>query len=302
MKIILDKYFFQLWEVTRKFSQLIGQRNTTAIFSCISKICFFFLKQEKKIAITQLNFSKFDNSEKIYKENLQHISKSFAEILHLENLLKNNKVHYQGEEALEKGLTEGAVALSAHIGCFELLAAYHAHIGSNLFVIGKNLKYESAQHTLDRFRTDYGAQTVWRANAKSMRKLSKALKSKALVASLIDQDTKVESKFSNFFNSKAAYPIAPIKLAIKYQVPIFTSFIYRVRNSKHQIWSKEIEYDVNDENVEQKILDEYSNRVQKLIELYPEQWVWWHRRWRSRKEGRIKSTNEYLEFLRANTT
>ena len=37
-----------------------------------------------------------------------------AEILHLEKVL-NNRIHYEGIEALEKGLEKGAVAPSAYI-------------------------------------------------------------------------------------------------------------------------------------------------------------------------------------------
>ena len=300
-QVILDKYFFQLWGLICKLSKLIGIKHTVNIFHFLGYISSLIFKKEKEISTTQLEFSKFKNKETIAKNNFIHVSKSLAEIIHLKPYIKNNYFTYNGFEGLEDRISNGAVALSAHLGSFELLAAYHADLGSNLFVIGRNINYESAQNTLEKIRTEYGAQTVWREDKRSIKILSKGLKSKGLVAALIDQDTTLESRFSKFFNCDAAYPIAPIKVAIRYKIPIFTSFIYRVRNLKHHIWTKEIKYDLNDKDAEQKVLDEYNDRIENLIRLYPSQWIWWHRRWRRRKESRIASTNEYLKFLRKNS-
>ncbi len=303
-QVILDKYFFQLWGLICFLAKFIGIKHTSHIFHFLGFLSSYIFKKEKNISATQLKFSKFKDADKIAKNNFIHISKSLGEIVHLDSYIKNKHFTYNGLSEVESKVGNGAVALSAHIGCFELLAAYHGKRGSNLYVIGRNINFESAQSTLEKIRTDYGAKTVWREDNRSLKILAKGLKTKGLVAALIDQDTTLESKFSNFFELDAAYPIAPIKIGIRYQIPIFTSFIYRVRNLKHHIWTEEIKYDPNDENAQQKVLDEYNNRVQNLIKLYPSQWIWWHRRWRRREgkngeqDNRIHSTNEYLDFLK----
>ena len=47
-------------------------------------------------------------------------------------------------------------------------------------------------------------------------------------------------------------------------------------------------------NPEEYIIEEYSKTLENLIIKYPDQWVWWHRRWRRRPEIDYKQYPELL--------
>ena len=48
----------------------------------------------------------------------------------------------------------------------------------------------------------------------------------------------------------------------------------------------------------EEILSEYNRRLAELLRRFPSQWVWFHKRWRSRPTGERLSSREYIAWLR----
>jgi KDO2-lipid IV(A) lauroyltransferase len=313
MHILLEKYFEQIWGILNFISRVIGVKNTIKISSFLGTISSYLFERERQIALAQLRIPKVkrlvgDNSEQLVRQNFSHVGQSIGELLTIDSYFKEMKsgkiansvqaINYPGFEQTMEIIKNGGVALSGHIGCIELLAAYHVQRGIPLYVVARSPNFASATTVLDKLRKRYGIIVAWRDDPVSLRVLSKAIKSKALVAALIDQDTALESKYSNFFGIDAAYPIAPIKLALRYNLPIMSSFIYRVRRHKHNIVTQQILYDSNNDNAVQNILDVFNQRLENLISAYPDQWIWWHRRWRRQADIKeLPSTKDYIQWL-----
>jgi KDO2-lipid IV(A) lauroyltransferase len=196
------------------------------------------------------------------------------------------------------------VALSGHLGNFELLAAYYAACGAGISVVGRSANYAPLNALIDELRRSYGVENIERANASSVSALRRALSEKRTLAVLIDQDTDLQSGFSPFFTLEAATPTAPIRLAIRQRLPILSTFIVRTGPLKHLIVTEEIEYNPDSPDAIQHILDTYSERLEALLSLFPEQWPWWHRRWRRRpgvdyRKESPRTTKKYIEWIQA---
>jgi KDO2-lipid IV(A) lauroyltransferase len=153
-------------------------------------------------------------------------------------------------------------------------------------------------------RLDYGVELIWRDAPDSGRQIIKALKDGRVVCALLDQDSNLTNSFAPFFGIQAASPSGPIQLAIRHRVPLFTSFIVRTSPLEHRIETVEIPYDLNDQQAAQKALEVYNQRLESFILRYPDQWIWWHRRWRRRPNVNYKeqpellrSTEEYIKWL-----
>jgi len=283
-----------------------------------------FLKRDRKIAEVQMKMaSRLDESFKLPKnllnENFAHIGECFAEALALERIILNKRPNELQSEPVElegirthgyKKVVEkiiekkGAIFLSAHVGPIELLAAYFVSCGADLYVIGRLPNNPGARTVLKNLREKYGTKVIWRGEKDSPRKLLKAIKSGGVIAALIDQDTSLESEFAPAMGVEAAFPIAPINLALKYSIPIFACFIVRTRKRNYSVIGHEIKYDKDSPTASQDILREYSTRLDNLIKTYPEQWVWWHRRWRRRpgidynkNPESLISTNDYIDWI-----
>jgi KDO2-lipid IV(A) lauroyltransferase len=113
-------------------------------------------------------------------------------------------------------------------------------------------------------------------------KILKALRSGATISALIDQDTKLESAYAPFFGLDAASPSGLIKLAVRKNIPILSCFIVRSGPDNYQLHSKIIDYDSSSADSLNSIVCRYNQELERVISLYPEQWVWWHKRWRRR--------------------
>lgn len=291
--------------------------------SIAGAVAYYARPRERIIGIAQVEYVKsrgylnnVTNSVDTIKSVFRHIGVFGAELLILRRLLEKdaegNYLHIttddDGISPQLKKQPNGLLAISGHIGFFELLAAYYADWGLKLTAVGRELNLDLPNHLLTLYRGEYGVETIWRADAMGVRKIIEAYQAGKVVSSLLDQDTHLPSRFAPFFGKPAAHPIGPIKLAIRKKARIVSSFIVRTGIGKHKCIVRDIHYDPLDPEAEQKVLDVFSQRLEELVEIYPDQWIWWHRRWR-REPGVdynahpeiLRSTKDYLEWLKSDS-
>ena len=252
-----------------------------------------------------------------------HLGESFGELMIMDRLLSVSSDESSENASIpdfphitptNPGLIEvvraqpcGVLALSAHLGCFELLAAYYIRCGIRISAVGRVPNYDWVNYLLRELRSSYGVQAIWRTRynqAISARRVVRALQEPGVVAVLLDQDTKLENAFAPFFGLEAASPIASVRIAVQNGLTVLTSFIVRESRLRHRVITDLIEYDQRDPNAVDFILRTYNSRLEALIRQYPEQWLWWHRRWRRRpgvdyrKHPKlVPGTDAYLAWL-----
>jgi len=294
-----------------------------------------FVSRERAVAKAQIRHAARHASESIHNEyavaappatsefaapanlldkTFAHCGESVIELFILDKLLQRDDSRASGFRYIEstgqeivRGLKDagiGAVTLSGHIGCFELLAAFHVAWGVQLTVSGRDANYPLLSSILRDLRKSYGVDSVFRDEVAGPRKIIKAVRSGEVFAALIDQDTGLENGFAPFFGLDAASPIGPIRLAVKMRAPVLTSFIVRTSRLHHHVITRRIDYNPDDEAAPQKILAEFNRQLEDLIVRYPDQWLWWHRRWRRRPEVNylespddLRKTPEYIRWL-----
>ena len=92
--------------------------------------------------------------------------------------------------------------------------------------------------------------------------------------------------FPIFFGRPASTVRSPAVLALKYDVPLFPTEIYR-SNGRHVIhFDEPIEPgDLRDgEAPVEAITQAVTGRLEGFIRRHPDQWMWLHKRWRTRPE------------------
>lgn len=186
------------------------------------------------------------------------------------------------------------IALTAHTGNWDLLAAWVISEGIPLTTIGREARSPSAQAVLKSIRDGYGIETIWRSDRSGMKRLISCLKERKVVAALIDQDTRVESIAVPFFSQPAKTPVSLITLGLKMNARFVSAFIVRTGYSRFTVSVAEIDAPRS----EFDILFQYNSRLEEIIKKHPEQWVWFHKRWRSRPNGETLSSREYERELR----
>jgi KDO2-lipid IV(A) lauroyltransferase len=106
-----------------------------------------------------------------------------------------------------------------------------------------------------------------------------------MLAFLIDQDTRVEGAYVDFFGRPAYTPTGVASLALHRDIPVVMGYSHRLEDGRHRIVFKKpltlvrTGQSENDINVNTAIFTKY---LEEFISMRPEQWVWMHRRWGKR--------------------
>ncbi|MCD4812251.1 lysophospholipid acyltransferase family protein [bacterium] len=188
------------------------------------------------------------------------------------------------QSALAKG--KGVLCLTGHLGNWEILPVYMYHMGWPAAVVAQVLYDQRLDTLLNEFRGKHNVQVIKRSKVTS--EIIRSLRRNMLLGILNDQDTGVDSRFAPFYGKPAKTPVGIFRLARKIGTPVVPVFITRQANGRHKIYIEPaLDFQVSDN--EEKDLQACALAgnlaIEKYVRLFPEQWVWFHRRWKSRPEG-----------------
>lgn len=181
-------------------------------------------------------------------------------------------------------LGKGVIALTGHIGNFELLAAWFSLRGYDVSVIGRELYDPRLDQLLLKNRESAGVENI--PTTAGVKPIIKALKTGRALGVLGDQDSsRVRGVFVDFFGRPARTPVGPILLPYKTGSPIIPMAIVRNGKNRYKIIVKpEVKLTFSDDR--EKDVVEVTQRCTKVLESivreYPDQWLWMHDRWKSK--------------------
>ena len=174
---------------------------------------------------------------------------------------------------------KGVLTITAHTGCFEMLLHYFAAQGFACFAIGRELYDKRIDDLIQRQRS--GENIVYLHRSENLRRFLKLLAEGRLFGVLIDQDTNVDGVFAHFLGRLAYTPSGTVKLAMRYNLPVFVITTARDANDTHRIFVREIPMKsggaLNSDLV--RNVEQINEAISATILAYPQQWVWMHRRW-----------------------
>jgi lauroyl/myristoyl acyltransferase len=260
----------------------------------------FFPFRDRLIAALQLRvFLKQFASGHHVRSTFANASRTLFESFDLSPVLSSGSytITVEGQDLLNnlRDSSRPTVALTAHTGNWDLLGAYIIHQGIKVSTIGREARNPLAQCILSSIRQRYGIQTLWRSDRTAIKKLISELKDGNVIAGLIDQDTRVSSSFIPFFGAPAKTPTSLITLGLKHKALFVSAFLFRTAKRKFTLYLKPIEEKITEDG----ILLAYNTELEHLIRKHPDQWVWFHKRWRSLPDGTILSTPQYIKYLEA---
>lgn len=186
------------------------------------------------------------------------------------------------DTAFRKG--RGIIIITAHIGNWELMAAGLRLYGYPGVTVGRRIYFHKYDKYLNYLRKTHDVNVIYRDE--SPRKILKVLKENRIVGIVADQDVDaVEGVFIDFFGISAYTPAGPAMIASVSRASLVPVFIVRKGNRHELIVEKPIELTDtgNKEDDLIKNTQKWSNVVESYIRKYPDQWVWMHRRWKTKQ-------------------
>lgn len=265
-----------------------------AFCGMLGRIAYAFATKTRELSIAHLGlaYSKEKSLREIAelsKEMFTMLGRNAGDILRaravktLADLDKFIVVHdYENfEYANAKG--KGVIFLTCHLGAFDLQITVMSLRGLKPNIIGTPLKDDRLNELLFDYRNAYGAVAIERG--KETLRLIKALKRGGAVAILIDQDTRVKSRFVDFFGMQAATPVGAAILAMKTGAAVVPTYIHLGEdNLQHMYILPEIPLVLNGDDEQDMIANtqNYTRFIEEQVRKHPSQWVWMHERWKTR--------------------
>ncbi len=275
-------------------SNLLPRKVWLAFCGLLGRIAYSFATKNRELSIAHLGlaYSKEKSLREISalsKEMFTMLGRNAGDILRaravktLADLDKFIVVHdYNNfEQANAKG--KGVIFLTCHLGAFDLQITVMSLRGLKPNIIGTPLKDDRLNELLFDYRNAYGAVAIERG--KDTLRLIKALKRGGAIAILIDQDTRVKSRFVDFFGMQAATPVGAAILAMKTGAAVVPTYIYLGEdNLQHMHILPEIPLVLSGDDEEDMITNtqNYTRFIEEQVRKHPEQWVWMHERWKTR--------------------
>lgn len=200
-------------------------------------------------------------------------------------------VTMEGKEIVdrEKKKGKGIILLTGHLGNWEFIPAYFVSVGLDGGVVARRLYYEKYERLLSRLRLSKGFRVFYRDD--SARGILKTLKNNEIVGILADQDVrKLDGVFVEFFGRPAYTPTGPVLIAMKTGAPLVPARIVREGRRHRIIVEEPIPMRVTDDRAADIVYNTqaWSRHIERYIREHPDQWVWMHRRWRTRPEDVVK--------------
>jgi Kdo2-lipid IVA lauroyltransferase/acyltransferase len=183
---------------------------------------------------------------------------------------------------------KGFIFVTGHLGSWELLARRIVRAGVPAAVIAARSWDRRIDDMVEAFRARGGVPTLFREDPGSSRGLLRTLRDGKALGILIDQDTKVQSVFVPFFGHPAATPRAAADLAIRFGCPVLVGWSRRRGPGPGDGYVLQIEpvpYDPSppDRDAEAiRITAHCTERMEQAIRAAPSEWVWMHRRWKTK--------------------
>lgn len=296
-KYIRKCYFYGAWLFSKLALILPYKFSVGFLANFVGNIAYYVVadartKARKNLTMCFPEKSKQEINE-IAKTVFKYQAKNFFELLNFPKMSDKffdsvGKMEQEQIDIFNKLLSrkKGILALSGHIGNWEILAAGVAKFFP-LNVIARKIYIEELNNMLVSYRNMKKVKVILRSELSSARKMLKALRNNEVIAMLIDQDTSVQSVFVDFFGKPASTPLGLASIALKVGVPVILAVDKRLPNGKHQfVISDEIvppettgDFDTDVKNFTAKL----TKCLENFIRENPEQWVWFHERWKTKQ-------------------
>ena len=188
----------------------------------------------------------------------------------------------EGRDYLEAAVSggRGVVILTAHLGNWEVLGRWLAGHGYRLTVVAREPDSPVFARYIRHMRENSGFRVL--NKGASARELLSCLRRREAVALLADQNS--GDLFVPFFGVPAGTVAGPASLALHTGAALIPAYCVREPNDSYRILIREpipaVRTEDHDADIA-RIMAEANRVLEDVVRQYPDQWLWFHNRWRS---------------------
>jgi len=257
----------------------------------LGNLLYCLAVSQRRIVRRNIQFACIESSQRqmqrMVKRIFQHFGVTIVEFLQMSCLSKQqlvSKVRIDGMEILTEALArkKGVVLISAHLGSYEMAWQFvPCHLGQPITGVAKKLRNVWIDRFIHSVRTRFGNRIIYKKGA--LPEMLQTLRQGDIVAILMDISRRFEGVEVNFFGHRATATPAAALLGLRCKSPIIPAFCHRDAKGGLIV---QVEPPVEIQRTNDLRSDLQANtqlitdRVERAIRNYPEQWNWMLKRWK----------------------
>jgi Kdo2-lipid IVA lauroyltransferase/acyltransferase len=243
----------------------------------------------------RLAFPELDEARRrrIERGAFHNLGRLLGEVTQFPRLNRRNiesAVVYEGLDnyLAAKAEGRGVILLTGHIGAWELSVYAHSVYGHPMAFLARRVDNPLVERLAERNRTRYGNRSIDKRG--SVREVLKTLKAGGAVGILADLNaTREEGVFCDFFGVQACTTAGVAALALRTGAVVLPGYIVWDGQARvHRLCFEPPVETISTGNQKEDVAANtarYTKVLESIIRRHPDQWLWIHRRWRTRPEG-----------------
>jgi KDO2-lipid IV(A) lauroyltransferase len=230
---------------------------------------------------------------RILRRLFLHLGRQMAEFCKFpEYTLENvsRVIIYDGIENFEaaRARGKGVLFLTAHLGGWELSSFMHSLHGHAMHIVARSLDNPYVDRLVKRYRTLHGNRVFDKDDY--ARGLLKAVRDKETVGILMDTNmTPPQGIFADFFGVPACTASGLARVALRTDAAVLPGFAFwDAKIGKYRLHMAPALQLVRTGDDEADVIANtrlFNQTIESYVRKYPEQWLWVHRRWKTRPAG-----------------
>jgi KDO2-lipid IV(A) lauroyltransferase len=202
-------------------------------------------------------------------------------------------IRYEGLEhyLAAKAKGKGVFVLTGHLGAWELSSFFHSLAGYPMSLVIRRLDNPLVDHFVNRIRCLHGNKVIHKDDF--ARGLLTAMHSGETVGILMDTNmTPPQGVFVPYFGMDACTASGLARVALKSHAAVLPGFLLWEDSEKRYVLRFGPELDlIQTGRAEGDVLANtalFTRTIESYVRRYPEQWLWVHRRWKTRPAGEVR--------------
>lgn len=278
---------------------ILPRKLARAVGAGIGWLAFVFLGRLRKVGLRNLELA-FPNPKKsaleretilraVYR-NLGYLLAEFCQMPDYTPEQASGFIRYDGLEnyLAARARGKGVLVLTGHLGAWELSSFYHSLMGYPMGMVIRRLDNPLVDEFVNRVRCLHGNRVIHKDDF--ARGLIATMRAGETVGILMDTNmTPPQGVFVPFFGVEACTASGMARIALKTGAAVVPGFLLQEEREQGYVlrFGEELNLVRTGDSEEDAVANTalFTSVIERYVREYPEQWLWMHRRWKTRPPG-----------------
>jgi len=260
-----------------------------ALGKAIGRLAYLLVPRLKRVGLDNLRLAYGDSLSPAEErrilvgaaENLGLVAVEFSRLPWLRTAKLDSLARLEGLEEVD--LSRSLLGITGHVANWEWGAAIMARFDYQVAAVVRPLDNPWLNALVDRTRRAGGIHTLPKDEAG--RELFKLLREGWLLGLLADQSPRENGVPATFFGAPCWATIAPMMIALRAKVPVHPVSMVREPSGSYVLrFHPAIPLERTGDLRRDLLVNtqRFQDAIEAMVRAHPEQWLWFHRRWKTR--------------------